>query len=157
MSANDSGSVDPEKAVSLAEAYLDRHRQELSADRERAYEAKIERWEERKKELDEDDPLYQVAKERIQEAKEPLERAKTSSEDIERRLIEVAAEGFLAEGKWLDTRLLRALNLILFDKYSDSLVVDRNIIEEGAEFDDDELYAVSRAVRKLAADELDSL
>lgn len=151
QSGNDTG---PKAAIALAVDYLESHRQELSGDREQALDQKIEEWEARQADLDENDPLYRVAEERIREYKSKREQLQTDLEDLERELLEVVSEEFLATGDWMDERLLRALNLIFFDKYSDSLVVQRHVLGEGTDFEDDDLYEVSRAVRKLAADEL---
>lgn len=156
MSDRPHNDVDPQDAVSMAEEYLEHHREAVSSDRKRAHRERIEKWEERREELDEDDPLYRLAQERIDEQEAKLEELETGDADLERRLLSLVAEGFLAEGEWLDPRLLRALNLILFDKYSDSLVVQRHVLEEGVTFDGDELYAISRAVQRLAAEELES-
>lgn len=156
MSEEDAPDDSPaEVAVSLVERYLERHQQELSANRNRSVRDRIQRWENRREELDEDDPLYDIVSERIREQKEELDSSETNSEELVTRLLEVVADGFLAEGKWLDPSI-RALSLILFDKYSDSLVVSRHVIDEHAEFGDEELYSVSRAVRDLAAEHLES-
>lgn len=157
MSDRPRNDVDPQDAVSLAEQYLERHREAVSSDRKRAHRERIEKWEKRREELDEDDPLYRLAQERIDEQQAKLEEIETSSADLERRLLSLVAEGFLAQGDWLDSDLLRALNLILFDKYSDTLVVQRHVLEEGVTFVEDELYSISRAVQRLAAEELESL
>lgn len=154
MSDQPEEDVDPADAIALAEEYLNGHRQELSADREQAYEEQIEKWERRKAEVGEDDPLYQVATERIQEYERKLEQLQTETEELKRELLEIVSDGFLATGDWMDATLFRALNLILFDKYRDTLVVQRHVLEEDTEFGNDDLYEISKAVRELANSEL---
>lgn len=149
--------VDPEDAIALAEDYLESHRQELSADRERALKDKIEKWEGRKDELEESDPLYQVANERIEEHEAKLEQHQAGTEELKRDLLKMVSNGFFATGDWMDVRLFRALNLMLFDKYSDKLVVQRHVLNEDAEFENDDLYEISRAVRELASNKLTEL
>lgn len=156
MSEPNADDLDAGGAISLAVEYLEGHRQSLSVDRGRGFEKKIDQWKERQVNLDESDPLYGVAEERIQEYESKLEQHETDTENLKQELLEVVSERFMADGEWLDNRLLRALNLILFDKYSDTLVVQRTVLDENAEFEDDDLYAVSRAVRDLAREQLES-
>lgn len=155
MAEKSADDVTPGQAVSLAEEYLERHRMELSSDRGQTYEQTIEQWQERKQGLDEDDPLYDVAEERIQEAKIKLDELQSGSEEVKTQLLRVVADGFLAEGDWLDERLLRALNMIFFDKYSPTLVIRRQVLEEGMDLTDDNLYAISKAIRDRAREELE--
>lgn len=156
MSEPNADDVDAGEAIALAVEFLEGHRESLSVDRGRGFEKKIDQWKERQADLDEGDPLYGVAEERIQEYESKLEQHEMDTENLEREVLEVVSEGFMADGEWLDDRLFRALNLILFDKYSDTLVVQRTVLDENAEFEDDDLYAVSRAVRDLAREQLES-
>ena len=146
---------DPTKATQLAESFLEQHRQELSAEREREIAGEIEQWEERRTGLSEDDELFKIATAHIEQGKERLQELQNATDELEQELLAVVSAGFVARGDWLDEHILRALNLILFNKYSNSFVVKRQVINEGASFDDDELYAVSRAVRDLAAKRLE--
>lgn len=154
MSGIDGPAADSEVAVSLAETYLEHRRQQLSSNLNTAIEEEIDRWRERKAELDEDDDLYAVAKRRIEKQEEHLEELHSNAEDVEEELLEVVAGGFTATGAWLDATLLRALNLILYGKYGDSFVVDRHVLEEDTELDDEDLFGVSRSVRRLARERL---
>lgn len=154
MNDSTSNDTDPETAISLAETFLEHHRQELSSGLGATYEKEIERWEGRKEELEEDDDLYDLAEQRIQEAEDKLEELQTETEEVQRDLLQIVAADFTAQGDWLDPSLLRALNLILFDKYSNSFVVKRQLLDDETTLEGDELYSVSKAVRELAKERL---
>lgn len=145
---------DAETAISLAETFLEHHRKQLSSDLGAKLEKEIEQWQSRREGLDEDDDLYELATERIRENKKKLEQLQTDTEDVEEELLTMVASGFTAKGKWLDPSLLRALNLIFFDKYSESFVVNRQVLDADTSLDDDEIYGVSKAVRDLASQQL---
>lgn len=150
MSPEHDSSEDAEDAISLAEEYIERHREDLRSNFGSVYEQEIERWEERKSELSEADPLYGVAEKRIAENREKLEQLESETEAIREELLTNVYENFVAQSPWLDPTLFRALNLIFFNKYSDTLVVDRTVLDDHSTLEDEELFAVSRKVRELA-------
>jgi DNA-binding response OmpR family regulator len=141
------------RVVSLAEQCLDTPRAGGRGVEKRVYQQEIEAWEERKRSLNEADPLYRTAEREIEKYRSMLADEQPEA-DAERELLAVVAEGFVAEGFWLDGRVLRALNLVLFDKYSDVFVVQRQPLEEGVDLEGQKLVDLSAAVRDLAAEEL---
>lgn len=155
MSDKNEHKVGPEAAISLAETFLENHRQKLSSNLGQAIEDEIEQWEQRKASVNEGDDLYELAQERIEQNRAKLEQLENETENVERQLLTVVAQGFTAKGKWLDSSLLRALNLILFNKYSNSFVIKRRVLDENTTLADEDLYAVSQAVRNLAREQLD--
>lgn len=146
---------DPDQAISLAKEFIERHRRELRSNFGSVYEKEIERWEERKEGLSTGDPLYAIAEERITENQEKLDQLESGTEPVRRELLSTVSEGFVAQSEWLDSTLFRALNLILFNKYSDTLVVDRTVLDEHTELEDEKLYEVSRKVRELTKSRLE--
>ncbi|MDG5776746.1 response regulator [Haloarculaceae archaeon H-GB2-1] len=141
------------RVIRLAERYLESPETAPSLEGTHVYEQEIEQWEARTETLDESDPLYQTAAAEV-EAYERLLATETDENDVEQALLEVVADGFVAEGFWLDERILRALNSILYDKYTDVFVVNRRPLEPGRDLPSGKLVAVSQAVRDLAAAEL---
>ncbi|MFP4188520.1 MAG: HalX domain-containing protein [Halobacteriales archaeon] len=115
------------------------------------YREAVETWEERKKELDEDDPLYAAAEENIRKYTEMLDDENSGATDTsEKELLRIVADSFVADDFWLDSRVLRALNRILYDKYDDTLVVSRQPLKESTEVDSEKLVEVSEEVREEA-------
>lgn len=145
-----------EEVVSLAEKCLESRQRPPDPEMEQVVKEKMREWEDKLDELDENDPLYRRTKEKYEEHVERWEEL-TSEGDSETRFLEAVSEDFLAEGSWLDEDILRALNLLLFGKHSEVLVVNRNVVEEGAEFDEETTYEVSTRVRRLAREKLDEV
>ncbi len=156
MCPTSSNGVDGETVLSLAERCLENRQRPPDPDMEQVVKEKMKEWGEKLDELNENDPLYRRTKEKYEEQVRRWEEL-TSEGDAETRFLEAVAEGFVAEGFWLDERVLRALNLLLFGKHSDALVVNRNVIEEGTKFDEETTYEVSTRIRRLAREELDEM
>ncbi len=119
------------------------------------YRETLERWEERLEGLDEDDPLYDAAKKNIEKYSNLLEDQEPSESAAEREFLEAVADSFVAEGFWLDSRVLRALNTVFYDKFDDTFVIERQPLTEETELDSGTEYEVSRAVREKAREELE--
>lgn len=119
------------------------------------YRETLERWEERLEGLDEDDPLYDAAKKNIEKYSNLLEDQEPSESAAEREFLEAVADSFVAEGFWLDSRVLRALNTVFYDKFDDTFVIERQPLTEETELDSGTEYEVSRAVREKARKELE--
>lgn len=150
MSLERDSNGNADDAIALAEEYIERHREDLRSNFGSVYEQEIERWKQRKSELSEADPLYEVAEARIAENREKLEQLESQTDAIRGDLLTIVCENFVAKSEWLNPTLFRALNLIFFDKYSDTLVVDRTVLDDASTLEDEELFAVSRKVRELA-------
>lgn len=147
------------RVLALAEAVIDAPRHDHGGDERSVYEEAIADWEERKRSMDPEDPLYEIAEEKIAEYRERVETGSGGGEDhaAERELLEIVAENFVAEGFWLDSRLLKALNQLFFGKYGDSFVIEHHPLEEGADLGEGETFRASQAVRERAAEELAAL
>lgn len=156
MSDRNADAVSPEDVQALAEAFLESHRRDLTSNLAEAYEREIEQLEQRKEQLDEDDELYEITTKRIEEKQQQIDQTKTDSDDIERRLLEAVAAGFLPKDEWLHPKILRALNLIFYGKYADSFVVNRQVLSEGRSLDQEEMLDISREVRALAQNRLEN-
>lgn len=114
----------------------------------------LERWEGRLNRLDEDDPLYDAAKENVEKYRDRVEERKTVGNEAEREFLEAVADSFVAEGFWRDSRVLSALNNIFYNKFDDTFVIERQPLTEDAELDGEKEYEVSKAVRDRAEKEL---
>jgi len=156
MCPTSSNGIDGDEVLSLAEKCLESRERPPDPEMEQVVKEKMGEWRDKLQELDEKDPLYRRTEEKYEEQVERWEEL-TSEDDSETRFLEAASEGFLAEGFWLDERVLRALNLLLFGKHSDVLVVNRNIVKQGAEFDEETTYEVSTRVRRLSREKLDEI
>jgi DNA-binding response OmpR family regulator len=137
------------RVVSLAEDCLESPSGNGGHGEESVYREAVETWEERKKELDEDDPLYAAAEENIRKYTEMIGDGETT-DTAEEELLRIVADSFVADDFWLDSRVLRALNQILYDKYDDTLVVSRQPLKESTELDSEKLFEVSEEVREEA-------
>lgn len=130
------------------------HKPELK----RRLERKVEEWGEKLEEVDEDDPLRERIEGQYEKSRERLDELKASSATARtERLLELVAEDFVAEGVWLERDVIRAINLALFNKYSDEVVVNREPIDETSELDDEEVFDVSTEIRRLARERLDEI
>ncbi|MFB6198162.1 MAG: HalX domain-containing protein [Halobacteriaceae archaeon] len=139
------------KIISLAEQVIENSNRSLQSEDRTRIKDEILKWEQRAESVDEGDPLYQEAQERIQDLQVRLDR---EPNEAKRQLLEAVAEGFIAEGFWLDPKIQRALNLIFYDKYDDSLVVNRRPIETAAEAGGGAKFDASQQVRQLASQKL---
>lgn len=157
MDADTSGDLDSDEVVSLAEDYLEKHEHPPDPELKKVIKEDLDEWEGRLKDLDEDDPLRERAEKKYEEHVERWEDVVKTENGEREQFLEVVADSFVAEGFWLHPKILRALNFILLGKFSDKLVVEREVLEEGAEFKDETIYEVSTRVREMAQNELDTL
>lgn len=159
MDADTSGESgpDPDEVVSLAEDYLEKHDHPPDPELKRVIKEDLDEWESRLENLEEDDPLRRRAETKYEEHVERWEEVVKTENGERERFLETVADSFVAEDFWLHPKILRALNFILLGKFSDKLVVKREVLEENSEFDDETLYEVSTKVREMAQKELDTL
>lgn len=141
--------------VLLAEASIQDGVGSVDPDRKRVFQETIETWEERKRTVDESDPLYDVADAQIKKYRNRLQGNAGDPEGATRKFLEMVAAGFTAEDPWLDEPVLRAINQHLFNKFSDTLVINRRRISEGTDLDEGDLYEVSSKIRELAREALE--
>lgn len=143
----------------VASAYLDEYSEHVHKPAlKRRLEQKVEEWEEKLSEITEEDPLrdrierqYEKSQERLEELERTNESARTE------KLLTLVADDFVAEGVWLEREVLRAINLALFNKYSDEIVVNHEPIDAGTSLDDEDFYEVSTEVRRLAGERLEAI
>jgi len=121
------------------------------------YRGALERWQERLENLDEDDPLYDAAKENVEKYTDLLEQQQPAGGEAEREFLKAVADSFVAEGFWRDSRVLRALNDIFYDKFDDTFVIERHPLTEDGELDSEKEYEISKAVRERAKEELEEM
>jgi len=152
-----SGGTDSKEVVSLAEDYLGKHEHPPDPELKKVIKDDLDEWEERLEELDEDDPLRERAERKYEEHVERWEEVVGTENGERERLLELVADGFVAEDFWLHPKILRALNFILLGKFSDKLVVGREVVDEDTEFDDETLFEVSTDIREMAQNELEIL
>lgn len=145
--------------ISLAEKYL-RAREEVQSsdlDVEALREERAD-WESKMEELDEDDPLYDVAEQNFEKRDEKLKQGQQSEEQyskLETDVLEAAAEKFVPTGEWTTQDVLRALNLALLRTDRDYIEINTTRIEDGTDVEDDEeLFDIAMAVRDIASEEL---
>lgn len=138
--------------VSLAEAAVTAsHRDQIMGRDQTEVTVELRKWESRLESMDKGDPLYQVAKERLTELRSERREGGT---DAKQKFLETVADGFIAEGRWLDPTVQRALNLIVHNKDSESFIVDRQAIADLAERGPSEKFDVSQTIRDYARREL---
>jgi hypothetical protein len=74
---------------------------------------------------------------------------------IEERLMEITASQFVPQGKWLDSNVLRFLNLAVLDEDRDFIKIKEVRLEEGINVEDDEeLFDIAMEVREVAEEEM---
>jgi DNA-binding response OmpR family regulator len=142
--------------IALAEGYLESEATVTVGGDRKIYEMGIQEWEQRKREISENDPLHRTAEEEIRKYEELLEEMDRGSAAA-RELLEIVADSFVAEGFWLDVRVRRALNKILFGKDSETLVIQRKKLESGNNLSTEQVFEISQTVREKAADERQSM
>lgn len=149
------GGTDAEQVRAMAAEYLRSH-SHLPFDPELKYTVKeeMEKWEEKRKELSEDDPLYEASEKAYEENKQQWLRILDEENGERKRFLELMAESFVAEGVWLEPRVIQAVNLVLQRECREWLVVDGTRLENDAELDDEQNVQVSTAVREIAEEEL---
>lgn len=122
-----------------------------SADAEEPVE--LEKWKDRVRSLNENDPLYDVAMERIQE----LERQHSGAGgDMKQEFLAAVAQEFIAEGLWLAPTVRRALNLTLYNTDQEEFTINDQPLEDLAQASTSSKFDASQEVRQLARQELDS-
>lgn len=141
--------------LAVAEATLEDGADTLDPARKRVFEDAIASWEERKRSLEEADPLYSVADAKIETYRDRLPSSGGGPNSPRRKFLEMVAAGFTAEDFWLEPTVLRALNETLFGKFDDTLVINRRRITEDTTLDEDDLYEVSSTVRAFAQETLE--
>lgn len=139
--------------VSLAEeAVKDITREQLSSSNT-SKRVELNDWERKLESLDPDDPLYRVAKQRVEELRST---ATGDGGDGKRQFLEAVADGFVAEGHWLDSTVKRALNLIIYNNDREKIIINRQALTDLAQEGTAKKFEVSQHVRGLAKDELSS-
>ncbi|PSQ26289.1 hypothetical protein BRD03_10755 [Halobacteriales archaeon QS_9_68_17] len=145
--------------INLAEEYLQAHEEAQSSDLDvETLRKEREEWKSKMEELDEDDPLYDVAEQNFEERDKKLKQGQQSEEqysELETKVQEAAAEKFVPTEDWTTQNVLRALNLALLSADRDYIEVNTTRIEDGSDVDDDEeLFDIAMAVRDIASEEL---
>lgn len=148
-----------EQANKLAEKYLTARDEAQSNDNslDKLKEKRGE-WESKMEGLDEDDPLYDIAKknfEEYQQKAETIEESRDSLRDYRDSLLEAVGSRFVPRDEWVDEEVIRAINLSI-------LGVDRDFIEIGTVrlepdngvSDDEEVFEIATLVRAIANEEL---
>lgn len=150
---------DEDAIRSIAREYLSEYSEHVhKPELKKRLERKVEEWREKLDEVDPDDPLRERLESQYRQSQQRLEELESSGErSLTRKLLTKVADDFVAEGVWLETDVLRAINLALFNKYSDEIVVQREPIDESTDLDDEEVYEVSTEVRRLASERLDEI
>lgn len=114
----------------------------------------LQDWENKLESLDPDDPLNRVARERVEELKAESDG---EGDGAKERFLETIADEFIAENHWIDPTVRRAINLALYDRDREKVIINREALTDLAQRDTKTKFDVSQDVRKLAKDELSSL
>jgi hypothetical protein len=145
--------------VDVAEQYFDLIEEDDAegADLEDLRKAR-NKWQSKMENLDEDDPLYEVAKENFEEKDNRLEekdQARETLTELRTKILEKTANKFVPQKPWTEKMGLRAINKILLDKDRSYIKVDEVYLEDDSEVEDDEImFEVAMAVRDVANEEL---
>lgn len=140
--------------VSLAEDALAQCRREFLGNDSPEMKIELREWQDRLDSLNENDSLYDVAKERVQELESKVHNG---DDEAIKRFLEAVEDGFIAEDIWLDETVQQALNKVLYDKNGKTFVINRNPIVDEADEGASSKFDVSQEVRSLAEKELNSL
>lgn len=141
--------------TSLAEEAIKAKGRELRSNSQSAERAELKEWQARLDSLDDSDPLYQVASERIAELQAELDGADAGGPNpAQEQFLDAVAEGFIAEGSWLNPVVKRALNLLLFNKNSEEFIINRRPLADQAREGPTTKFEVSQDIRDLASEEL---
>jgi DNA-binding response OmpR family regulator len=140
--------------VSLAEEALDQALGGFVGGDRPDVRVELREWRDRLDALNEGDPLYAVAEERVAELES---MSRTEDGDAIEPFLEAVADGFIAEDVWLDQTVQRALNMLFYNKNSETFVINRKPIADVASDRASTKFDVSQEVRRLASAELDSL
>lgn len=124
-------------------------------DADPVYRDALEQWRSRLDDLEEDDPLYDAVVENVRKYEGLLESEDGDPGSAEQAFMETVADSFVADDVWLDSRILEALNYVLFGKFDDTLVIERTPLNEDADLSSAKRYQVSEAVRERARQELE--
>lgn len=150
---------DDDEVRRVAKEYLSEYSEHVhKPELKKRLEGKVEEWREKLHDVDEDDPLRDRIERQYEKSRERLDELEASSAtERTERLLELVADDFVAEGVWLERDVIRAINLVLFNKYSDEVVVNREPIDETSDLDDEEVYEVSTEVRRMAGGRLEEI
>lgn len=140
--------------VSLAEDAIRANQQDFISGADAGVKVELQQWRDRLASTDESDPLYQVAKERVDELSAKVEGGAAGGEE---QFLEAIEDGFIAEGTWLDPKVQRALNLIFHNKDSEKFILNRQAIADLAAEGPSEKFRVSEEIRTLARKELSTV
>jgi DNA-binding response OmpR family regulator len=137
--------------VSLAEDAIKANKRDFISGASANVKVELSKWEDRLETTDPNDPLHGVAQERVDELRAKLEGGGGDGQD---RFLEAIADGFIAEGKWLNPTVRRALNLIVHNKDREKFILERRSISEWAAEGPSEKFQVSEEIRDVARREL---
>lgn len=117
-----------------------------------------EKWEKKMEKLDEDDPLFEVARENYEEADEKLSEGEESENrfsELEQEFLETVARKFVPRGEWVSLEVLRGINLCVLGEDRGYIEISTVRIEEGREIEDDEkLFDIAISVRDVVDEEI---
>jgi hypothetical protein len=155
MNDGEGTNLDPVlQAHRLTERFLDGPRTEERTNRKVEIERKLAELNERIEKLPSDDPLHRLYEDAIDWQQEEYETAIADSTEAERRFLELVAEQFIAEGRWLNPEIQRALNELLFDDPGEFVAVDGVRLAPPIEIDPVARAELSTEIRALATEEL---
>lgn len=144
---------DEATVIALVEEYLGQNTVPSHPQLKRVLVDELTEWRRRLEEVEETDPLHD-------KLQSELAAKQTKYNELERRergpkqeLLTVLESQFVADGFWLDSRILRAINYVLFGKDSATVVVENIIVEPDTPLDSDAVYTVSTTIRELAREE----
>lgn len=148
-----------EEIATLASEYLSVREQACSSEAN-LDELREERddWKSKMENLDEEDPLFEIAQENYEDYSEEVKQIEESENSLKRKreeLLRAIAERFIPRGDWTEKEVLQALNDVLLGKERDHIKIDTICIEPGDEVENDEqLFEIATAVRSIGEEEL---
>lgn len=147
--------------VELSEEFLELSERFESEDEEgkSLEELKEERkkWEERLSDKGEDDPLYEMGKEKLDDLAEKIENYENSKErynQVRQNLLEKISSEFAPKDEWIETEVIRALSKILIGAERETIYINEREVNEEYSGGVEEIFDIAEAIRLLAEDKL---
>lgn len=150
----------PEGIVELANAYLEVHGSDDTADDETEIEENMEYWQEQVEEFEEGTPMYEIA---VEERDKYREKYNEISEQGDRRtrirneLLTRASSEFAPQGDWMNEAVISALTHAITGQQQDRILIgDYSLPGDADELSKREMVTVAKNVHAVAEDIIES-
>lgn len=147
--------------VELSEEFLELSEKFESKDNEgkSLEDLKEERkkWGERLSDKDENDPLYEMGKEKLDDLEEKIENYENSKErynQVRQNLLRKISSEFVPKEDWIEPEVVRALSKVLIGEERETIYINEREVDEDYSGDVEEIFDTAEAIRLLAKDKL---